>query len=90
VAGVEDVGQVDQRARDGRDRDAVVGGDVAGVEVAARPEPDPGAAPAPPRSDDVDLARDASPDAPQLGGAQVTQRRALAACKHGRQPAPLL
>jgi hypothetical protein len=87
---VQHVGEVDQGAGHGRDRDAVVGGDVAGVEVAARPDPDPRSCATAARGDDVDLAGGPTPDAPEHGRAQVTQRRALTAREHAREPAPLL
>ena len=41
LLGVEDLGEVDQRACDGRDRDPVPDGDVAWVEVAARVQDEP-------------------------------------------------
>jgi hypothetical protein len=64
LGGVEGVGEVDERARDGRHGDAGVGRDVARVEAAARVEPEPGLGTAFAGRQDLDRVRASPPDLP--------------------------
>jgi hypothetical protein len=59
---VQQVGQVDEGAGDGRRRDPAPDRDVASVEVAACVRAEPFLAPPVPRDDDVDAVRVPGPD----------------------------
>jgi len=83
-----DVGEVDDRACDGRDGDAVARRDVTEIESIAPMDADAVDA-APPGRDHSD-PRAASPtDSPQRRGGAVGERRALTGGEHGGQPARL-
>jgi hypothetical protein len=86
---VQDFGQIHERSRDGRDRDAVVPRDVALVQVAARLEAKVGAAAVLAGREDEDLVRGPSRDAPQRGRAQAREHRSLAGGENGGHPQAL-
>jgi hypothetical protein len=79
LVGVQDVGEVDEEPRDARDGDALVGRDVAGVQVPGPVEPDARLIAALVRADDVDEGGAIPPHASQLRCGEKRQRRSLAA-----------
>jgi hypothetical protein len=90
LVGGEDVGQVDERAGHGRDRDAVEGGDVARVEVAGRVETEALLRRAATRCQHVNLADGPPPRLPQRRRAETAQRRTFTGGEHGRHVLALL
>src|SRR4029079_1456492 len=71
------LGEVQQRAGDGRHRDSVLDRDVLRIEAAHEVQVDPRSpAPAAPRNRHVDALASRGPDPPQIRGASVADRRA--------------
>jgi hypothetical protein len=77
-------GEIDERTRHRRDRDAVVDRDVARVEVAGRVDAKPGLPAMMSLDEDVDLSNRAAPRLPQPCGAESGKRRAVSGGQHSR------
>ena len=88
LAGVEHGGEVEERARDGRDGDAVEDGGLVGGK-ADSVEAHPASMPPVPGHGHVHHRSAARAKAPESGGGTVAQRRARTACKYGSEPPTL-
>jgi hypothetical protein len=82
------LGQVDEHPRDGGDPDAVVNGDVAGIEPAASVDQEPCLRPALAGGDDFDRVSLPAPGLPEDRCAQTSERGAVTGGEHGGHPAP--
>ena len=86
----EDVGQVDEGSRDGRDGDAVLVRHVALVEVAARLEAEVVARAPVPGHEDKDVVGSPARDTPERGRAHARESRTLACREYRGHPQPAL
>jgi hypothetical protein len=86
----QDVGEVDEGAGHGGDRDAAVGREIARVEVAGPMSADAGYGSAATERDHVDAVDAAAPRGQVNGGSEVTESRSLAGPEHRGHPTRFL